>query len=165
MFCSIGITQYLEKWMSKVAGSRIPPSKQFETLDTHYLEYFISCRTCCRVSRNMHAISYHERRGKFVRSIISFQLLSLCDCASLFMIFCVLAFTGSRGETIQWRSFSFVLSHVQLHMRVFLVCNLVAITRLNSIFDEKDDDDGHPSYKPFCGCYMLFTACVKLPSS
>ena len=132
---------------------------------TLYLEYFISCRICCRVSRNMHAISYHEKRRKIVRSIISFHLLSFCECASLFMIFCVLAFTGSRGETIQWRSFSFVLSHVQLHMRVFLVCNLVAITRLNSIFDEKDDDDGHPSYKPFCGCYMLFTACVKLPSS
>ena len=110
-------------------------------------------------------ISYHEKRRKIVWSIISFHLLSFCECASLFMIFCVLAFTGSRGETIQWRSFSFVLSHVQLHMRVFLVCNLVAITRLNSIFDEKYDDDGHPSYKPFCGCYMLFTACVKLPSS
>ena len=106
-----------------------------------------------------------RKKRKIVRSIISFHLLSFCECASLFMIFCVLAFTGSRGETIQWRSFSFVLSHVQLHMRVFLVCNLVAITRLNSIFDEKDDDDGHPSYKPFCGCYMLFTACVKLPSS
>ena len=36
IFGTTGITRYLEKWMSKVAGSRIPPSKQLKTLDIHY---------------------------------------------------------------------------------------------------------------------------------
>ena len=108
-------------------------------------------------ARNL--ISWKKR--KIVWSIISFHLLSSCVCKSLHDFLCA-CFYGIKGETIEWRSCGFVLSHVQHHMRVFLVCNLLAITRLNSIFNEKDDVDRHPSYKPFCGCYLLLTACANL---
>ena len=108
-------------------------------------------------ARNL--ISWKKR--KIVWSIISFHLLSFCVCKSLHDFFVCLLLRNQgrdhRMKKLRLRSFTCTTSHES-----FLVCNLLAITRLNSIFNEKDDVDRHPSYKPFCGCYLLLTACANL---
>ena len=64
----IKTTRYLEKWMSKVAGSRIPPSKQLKTLHIHYT-----------LSISYHAVYAAEFRGICTQSHITKKEEKLLD--------------------------------------------------------------------------------------
>ena len=89
-FCLEIITRYREKWMSKVAGSRIPPSKQLNIAHVVcYAMYMLW--SFAEYARNIIS-QQHRKIHNFILIPPKFQCKSLHDSC---------AFTALRGETIQ----------------------------------------------------------------